>query len=145
MLLAVFLKLFIRSHQSSLGLFSASHFIVFPHAYLYTRRVCLCGASITVCVYLWESVEVVFDLPPPHYGAYIIQQNIYYCLCLSQSWICLVHNESFLLFNFCLSQLVLAESAHSDGGSQCTESHPELPPPLERTGGIGDSRPPSFQ
>uniref|UniRef100_A0A3B5MCH9 Uncharacterized protein n=1 Tax=Xiphophorus couchianus TaxID=32473 RepID=A0A3B5MCH9_9TELE len=42
------------------------------------------------------------------------------------------------------SQLVLAESAHSDGGSQCTESHPELPPPLERTGGIGDSRPPSF-
>lgn len=44
-----------------------------------------------------------------------------------------------------LSQLVLAESAHSDGGSQCTESHPELPPPLERTGGIGDSRPPSFQ
>uniref|UniRef100_A0AAQ5XGZ8 Dishevelled segment polarity protein 1a n=1 Tax=Amphiprion ocellaris TaxID=80972 RepID=A0AAQ5XGZ8_AMPOC len=27
----------------------------------------------------------------------------------------------------------------------CTESHPELPPPLERTGGIGDSRPPSFQ
>ncbi|XP_041954500.1 segment polarity protein dishevelled homolog DVL-1 [Alosa sapidissima] len=40
--------------------------------------------------------------------------------------------------------LVLAESSHSDGGSQCTESHPELPPPLERTGGIGDSRPPSF-
>uniref|UniRef100_A0A8C4GP61 Dishevelled segment polarity protein 1a n=1 Tax=Dicentrarchus labrax TaxID=13489 RepID=A0A8C4GP61_DICLA len=44
-----------------------------------------------------------------------------------------------------VSWLVLAESAHSDGGSQCTESHPELPPPLERTGGIGDSRPPSFQ
>ncbi|KAF0035689.1 hypothetical protein F2P81_011001 [Scophthalmus maximus] len=43
-----------------------------------------------------------------------------------------------------VSWLVLAESAHSDGGSQCTESHPELPPPLERTGGIGDSRPPSF-
>ncbi|NXD42412.1 DVL1 protein, partial [Copsychus sechellarum] len=40
--------------------------------------------------------------------------------------------------------LVLAESSHSDTGSQCTESHPELPPPLERTGGIGDSRPPSF-
>lgn len=47
--------------------------------------------------------------------------------------------------NLCLPQLVLAESTHSDGGSQCTESHPELPPPLERTGGIGDSRPPSFQ
>lgn len=47
--------------------------------------------------------------------------------------------------NLCLLQLVLAESTHSDGGSQCTESHPELPPPLERTGGIGDSRPPSFQ
>ncbi|XP_038866992.1 segment polarity protein dishevelled homolog DVL-1-like isoform X2 [Salvelinus namaycush] len=43
-----------------------------------------------------------------------------------------------------VSWLVLAESSHSDGGSQCTESHPELPPPLERTGGIGDSRPPSF-
>ncbi|NWV29519.1 DVL1 protein, partial [Origma solitaria] len=40
--------------------------------------------------------------------------------------------------------LVLAESSHSDTGSQCTESHPDLPPPLERTGGIGDSRPPSF-
>uniref|UniRef100_A0A8D2P5Q0 Dishevelled segment polarity protein 1 n=1 Tax=Zosterops lateralis melanops TaxID=1220523 RepID=A0A8D2P5Q0_ZOSLA len=43
-----------------------------------------------------------------------------------------------------VSWLVLAESSHSDTGSQCTESHPELPPPLERTGGIGDSRPPSF-
>uniref|UniRef100_A0A671T9T8 Segment polarity protein dishevelled homolog DVL-1-like n=1 Tax=Sinocyclocheilus anshuiensis TaxID=1608454 RepID=A0A671T9T8_9TELE len=44
-----------------------------------------------------------------------------------------------------VSWLVLAEGTHSDGGSQCTESHKELPPPLERTGGIGDSRPPSFQ
>ncbi|KAK7915816.1 hypothetical protein WMY93_011577 [Mugilogobius chulae] len=43
-----------------------------------------------------------------------------------------------------VSWLVLAESSHSDGGSQCTESHPDLPPPLERTGGIGDSRPPLF-
>ncbi|KAL6482993.1 hypothetical protein MHYP_G00078650 [Metynnis hypsauchen] len=43
-----------------------------------------------------------------------------------------------------VSWLVLTESTHSDGGSQCPESHPELPPPLERTGGIGDSRPPSF-
>uniref|UniRef100_A0A671T9U3 Segment polarity protein dishevelled homolog DVL-1-like n=1 Tax=Sinocyclocheilus anshuiensis TaxID=1608454 RepID=A0A671T9U3_9TELE len=43
-----------------------------------------------------------------------------------------------------VSWLVLAEGTHSDGGSQCTESHKELPPPLERTGGIGDSRPPSF-
>ncbi|XP_069466210.1 segment polarity protein dishevelled homolog DVL-1 isoform X2 [Ambystoma mexicanum] len=40
--------------------------------------------------------------------------------------------------------LVLAESSHSDAGSQCTESHTDLPPPIERTGGIGDSRPPSF-
>ncbi|NWX33590.1 DVL1 protein, partial [Notiomystis cincta] len=47
--------------------------------------------------------------------------------------------------DFSLSwQLVLAESSHSDTGSQCTESHTDLPPPLERTGGIGDSRPPSF-
>ncbi|XP_039612127.1 segment polarity protein dishevelled homolog DVL-1 isoform X1 [Polypterus senegalus] len=43
-----------------------------------------------------------------------------------------------------VSWLVLAESTHSDGGSQGTESQAELPPSLERTGGIGDSRPPSF-
>ncbi|XP_043919121.1 segment polarity protein dishevelled homolog DVL-1 isoform X2 [Protopterus annectens] len=43
-----------------------------------------------------------------------------------------------------VSWLVLAESTHSDVGSLCTESHPDLPPPIERTGGIGDSRPPSF-
>ncbi|KAJ8257808.1 hypothetical protein GJAV_G00189960 [Gymnothorax javanicus] len=43
-----------------------------------------------------------------------------------------------------VSWLVLAEGSHSDGGSQGAESHAELPPPLERTGGIGDSRPPSF-
>ncbi|KAI4894964.1 hypothetical protein NFI96_028720 [Prochilodus magdalenae] len=43
-----------------------------------------------------------------------------------------------------VSWLVLAESSHTDGMSVCTDSHPELPPPLERTGGIGDSRPPSF-
>lgn len=42
-------------------------------------------------------------------------------------------------------QLVLAEGAHSDAGSQGTDCHTDLPPPLERTGGIGDSRPPSFQ
>uniref|UniRef100_A0A8C2EWW8 Dishevelled segment polarity protein 1b n=1 Tax=Cyprinus carpio TaxID=7962 RepID=A0A8C2EWW8_CYPCA len=44
-----------------------------------------------------------------------------------------------------VSWLVLAESSHTDGMSVCTDSHTELPPPLERTGGIGDSRPPSFQ
>uniref|UniRef100_A0A8C6Z2A0 Dishevelled segment polarity protein 1 n=1 Tax=Nothoprocta perdicaria TaxID=30464 RepID=A0A8C6Z2A0_NOTPE len=43
-----------------------------------------------------------------------------------------------------VSWLVLAEGSHSDTGSQCTESHTDLPPPIERTGGIGDSRPPSF-
>ncbi|KAA0707716.1 Segment polarity protein dishevelled -like protein DVL-1 [Triplophysa tibetana] len=43
-----------------------------------------------------------------------------------------------------VSWLVLAESSHTDGMSLCTDSHTELPPPLERTGGIGDSRPPSF-
>ncbi|XP_051529103.1 segment polarity protein dishevelled homolog DVL-1-like isoform X2 [Myxocyprinus asiaticus] len=43
-----------------------------------------------------------------------------------------------------VSWLVLAESSHTDGISVCTDSHTELPPPLERTGGIGDSRPPSF-
>uniref|UniRef100_A0A8C2D7B0 Dishevelled segment polarity protein 1b n=1 Tax=Cyprinus carpio TaxID=7962 RepID=A0A8C2D7B0_CYPCA len=43
-----------------------------------------------------------------------------------------------------VSWLVLAESSHTDGMSVCTDIHTELPPPLERTGGIGDSRPPSF-
>uniref|UniRef100_A0A4W2CLB1 Dishevelled segment polarity protein 1 n=1 Tax=Bos indicus x Bos taurus TaxID=30522 RepID=A0A4W2CLB1_BOBOX len=43
-----------------------------------------------------------------------------------------------------VSWLVLAEGAHSDAGSQGTDGHTDLPPPLERTGGIGDSRPPSF-
>ncbi|XP_073089093.1 segment polarity protein dishevelled homolog DVL-1 isoform X3 [Manis javanica] len=43
-----------------------------------------------------------------------------------------------------VSWLVLAEGTHSDAGSQGTDSHTDLPPPLERTGGIGDSRPPSF-
>ncbi|XP_012886839.1 PREDICTED: segment polarity protein dishevelled homolog DVL-1, partial [Dipodomys ordii] len=43
-----------------------------------------------------------------------------------------------------VSWLVLAEGSHSDVGSQGTDSHTDLPPPLERTGGIGDSRPPSF-
>ncbi|RLV87393.1 hypothetical protein DV515_00015748 [Chloebia gouldiae] len=44
-----------------------------------------------------------------------------------------------------VSWLVLAEGSHSDTASQGAESHAELPPALERTGGIGDSRPPSFQ
>uniref|UniRef100_A0A8B9RGS0 Dishevelled segment polarity protein 3b n=1 Tax=Astyanax mexicanus TaxID=7994 RepID=A0A8B9RGS0_ASTMX len=45
-----------------------------------------------------------------------------------------------------VSWLVSADGSHgSDGGSACgAESQAELPPPLERTGGIGDSRPPSF-
>uniref|UniRef100_A0A673VTB4 Dishevelled segment polarity protein 3 n=1 Tax=Salmo trutta TaxID=8032 RepID=A0A673VTB4_SALTR len=46
-----------------------------------------------------------------------------------------------------VSWLVSADGCHggSDGGSMCADSQAELPPPLERTGGIGDSRPPSFQ
>ncbi|XP_045074253.1 segment polarity protein dishevelled homolog DVL-3-like isoform X3 [Coregonus clupeaformis] len=45
-----------------------------------------------------------------------------------------------------VSWLVSADGCHggSDGGSMCADSQVELPPPLERTGGIGDSRPPSF-
>ncbi|XP_036800266.1 segment polarity protein dishevelled homolog DVL-3 isoform X2 [Oncorhynchus mykiss] len=45
-----------------------------------------------------------------------------------------------------VSWLVSADGSHggSDGGSVCADSQAELPPPLERTGGIGDSRPPSF-
>uniref|UniRef100_A0A9J8CYJ6 Dishevelled segment polarity protein 3b n=1 Tax=Cyprinus carpio carpio TaxID=630221 RepID=A0A9J8CYJ6_CYPCA len=45
-----------------------------------------------------------------------------------------------------VSWLVSADGSHgSDGGSVCADSQADLPPPLERTGGIGDSRPPSFQ
>lgn len=53
----------------------------------------------------------------------------------------------FLSFLFCLSslQLVSAEGSHSDAGSVCADNQTELPPSMERTGGIGDSRPPSFQ
>ncbi|KAJ7324688.1 hypothetical protein JRQ81_017708 [Phrynocephalus forsythii] len=43
-----------------------------------------------------------------------------------------------------VSWLVSAEGSHSDAGSVCAENQPELPPSIERTGGIGDSRPPSF-
>uniref|UniRef100_A0A674APQ1 Dishevelled segment polarity protein 3 n=1 Tax=Salmo trutta TaxID=8032 RepID=A0A674APQ1_SALTR len=45
-----------------------------------------------------------------------------------------------------VSWLVSADGSHggSDGGSTCANSQAELPLPLERTGGIGDSRPPSF-
>ncbi|XP_041035155.1 segment polarity protein dishevelled homolog DVL-3 [Cetorhinus maximus] len=43
-----------------------------------------------------------------------------------------------------VSWLVSAEGSHSDTGSTCADSQSDLPPPIERTGGIGDSRPPSF-
>ncbi|XP_025051738.1 segment polarity protein dishevelled homolog DVL-3 isoform X4 [Alligator sinensis] len=43
-----------------------------------------------------------------------------------------------------VSWLVSAEGSHSDAGSVCADNQPELPPSVERTGGIGDSRPPSF-
>ncbi|KAL4647045.1 hypothetical protein GN956_G8416 [Arapaima gigas] len=43
-----------------------------------------------------------------------------------------------------VSWLVSADGPQSDGGSVCVDSQLDLPPPLERTGGIGDSRPPSF-
>ncbi|XP_053166274.1 segment polarity protein dishevelled homolog DVL-3 isoform X5 [Hemicordylus capensis] len=43
-----------------------------------------------------------------------------------------------------VSWLVSAEGSHSDAGSVCADNQPELPPSIERTGGIGDSRPPSF-
>ncbi|XP_057204388.1 segment polarity protein dishevelled homolog DVL-3 isoform X2 [Triplophysa rosa] len=44
-----------------------------------------------------------------------------------------------------VSWLVSADGSHgSDCGSVCADAQAELPPTLERTGGIGDSRPPSF-
>ncbi|XP_051874751.1 segment polarity protein dishevelled homolog DVL-3 isoform X2 [Pristis pectinata] len=43
-----------------------------------------------------------------------------------------------------VSWLVSAEGSHSDSGSMCADNQSDLPPPIERTGGIGDSRPPSF-
>ncbi|XP_062337771.1 segment polarity protein dishevelled homolog DVL-3-like [Osmerus eperlanus] len=42
-----------------------------------------------------------------------------------------------------VSWLVSGDGAHSDGGS-VADSLSEAAPPLERTGGIGDSRPPSY-
>ncbi|XP_019637707.1 PREDICTED: segment polarity protein dishevelled homolog DVL-3-like isoform X3 [Branchiostoma belcheri] len=43
-----------------------------------------------------------------------------------------------------VSWLVPAEGTLSDTSSQCTDPQTDMPPALERTGGIGDSRPPSF-
>ncbi|KAJ8280521.1 hypothetical protein GJAV_G00055850 [Gymnothorax javanicus] len=43
-----------------------------------------------------------------------------------------------------VSWLVSADGSHSDGGSVCADSQADLPPPPDRPGGIGDSRPPSF-
>ena len=40
-------------------------------------------------------------------------------------------------------QLVSGDGAQSDGGSVADST--EQPPPLERTSGIGESRPPSYQ
>lgn len=45
-------------------------------------------------------------------------------------------------FSAC-SQLVSGDGAHTDAGSVADSL--EAAPPLERTGGIGDSRPPSYQ
>lgn len=54
---------------------------------------------------------------------------------------------SFIYILYDAFQLVPAESSISDTQSQCTDSQagdiPKLP--AERLGGIGDSRPPSFQ
>uniref|UniRef100_A0A4W5L091 Dishevelled segment polarity protein 3 n=1 Tax=Hucho hucho TaxID=62062 RepID=A0A4W5L091_9TELE len=46
-----------------------------------------------------------------------------------------------------VSWLVSADGSHggSDGDSMCADSQAKLPLPLVRNGGIGDSRPPSFQ
>ncbi|KAI5940358.1 segment polarity protein dishevelled homolog DVL-3 isoform X3 [Manis javanica] len=43
-----------------------------------------------------------------------------------------------------VSWLVSAEGAHPEPAPFCADNPSELPPPMERTGGIGDSRPPSF-
>uniref|UniRef100_A0A2K5PRL7 Dishevelled segment polarity protein 3 n=1 Tax=Cebus imitator TaxID=2715852 RepID=A0A2K5PRL7_CEBIM len=43
-----------------------------------------------------------------------------------------------------VSWLVSAEGSHPDPAPFCADSPSKLPPPMERTGGIGDSRPPSF-
>lgn len=75
--LALLRELFTCSRPSSVSLFAAPHFIAFPHARLYTKM----PVSLSVA----ESVEVVFDLLPPHNGTYIVLQNIYFCLCFCQS------------------------------------------------------------
>lgn len=61
---------------------------------------------------------------------------------------CSVHAILILSLNVhVVLQLVPAESSASDTQSQCTDSQAGdvVPLPAERVGGIGDSRPPSFQ
>lgn len=69
-------------------------------------------------------------------------------------WICKQEDscsmkEQLLIFSIMFlilsSQLVSADGSQSDSGSVCADNQSDLPPPIERTGGIGDSRPPSFQ
>ncbi|OBS70586.1 hypothetical protein A6R68_00869 [Neotoma lepida] len=43
-----------------------------------------------------------------------------------------------------VSWLVSAEGSHPEPAPFCADNPSELPPTIERTGGIGDSRPPSF-
>lgn len=102
---------------------------------------CVYGCTRCVSEYRRDSFLAVFDLLLLHTGTFVIQQKYLVIFVLPSK----LNISALHTIASSLPQLVLAESAHSDGGSQCTESHPELPPPLERTGGIGDSRPPSFQ
>jgi hypothetical protein len=68
----------------------------------------------------------------------------YVCQCAGQNLVGVTKKTHQRLF-FSL-QLVPAESSASDTQSQCTESQTgDMQLPTERVGGIGDSRPPSFQ
>lgn len=91
MLLAVFLKLFVHSHQSALGLFAASHFIAFLHTR--TQDVPPSGANITaVCVYLWVSqslLRLFLIFPLLTMGPISFNKIFIIFMCFSQSWICL--------------------------------------------------------
>lgn len=102
MSLAVFLKLFLQKATSHLqASFAASHFI----ACTCTQDVAVSGANITVCVYLWVSQSLLrfcfWSSLSPHYGAYIIQQNMYYCLWAE--YICSLTNIPSLSLSLCLS------------------------------------------
>ncbi|KAG2470518.1 segment polarity protein dishevelled homolog DVL-3-like [Polypterus senegalus] len=53
-------------------------------------------------------------------------------------------NAKLPCFNGRVVSWLVSADGSTDAGSVCADSQSDLPPPIEWTGGIGDSRPPSF-